>query len=229
MKITCLLVDDVKLNQQTLLDLTADFDFLQSIGVAGNAQEAATALRELEPDVMFLDIEMPGLSGLDLLKSLPDPPLTIITTSHKEFAVESYEMKVFDYLVKPISRERFAKTAERLSEHFRKNKKPSLADQFFMKVGNKYVRVRYAEIKFIEAMRDFVVVYLDHTKLATMQTLKSFTSQLPEGRFIRVHRSYVVPIARIDAIEGNMVRVQDQLIPISDSHKNMVMKILLEG
>src|SRR5437870_1024117 len=114
MKISCVEVDDVKLNRDAMLDLISGFDFLNPLGNFANATEAMTALTELEPDVMFLDIEMPGLNGLEFLKSLTNPPVTVLTTSHKEFAVEGFEMNVMDYLVKPITRERFAKCAQRL-------------------------------------------------------------------------------------------------------------------
>ena len=227
MKISCLIVDDVKLNRKVVHDLITEYEFLEDVGEATNASEAVTALNELEPDVIFLDIEMPGMSGLDLFKSLPNPPVTIITTSHKEFAVESYEMNIFDYLVKPITRERFQKCAVRLQQHFSSKRKPGLADRFFLRVSNKYLSVRYDEVKYIEAMRDFVVVYHDKGKHVSMQTLKSFTEKLPEDKFIRVHRSYVVPISRIESIEGNVIRIQELKIPISESYRSRVMTILL--
>ncbi|MFI5135636.1 MAG: LytR/AlgR family response regulator transcription factor [Chitinophagales bacterium] len=226
MKISCLVVDDVALNRQTLLDLIAEVDSLESVGQCSNAEEAMNSLNELEPDVMFLDIEMPGMTGLDFLKSLSDPPLTVITTSHKEFAIESYEMNVFDYLVKPITRDRFQKCASRLHQYFKEKKKPPLPDQFFIRASNKYIRIRYEEIKYIEAMRDFVVVYLDAAKHVTMQTMKGFAAKLPEDKFIRVHRSYIVPISRIESIEGNIIRIADQKIPISEGYRDQVMKTL---
>ena len=227
MKISCLIVDDVKLNREAMHDLITEFDFLEEVGQCSNATEALNALNELEPDVMFLDIEMPDMTGLDFLKSLANPPLTVITTSHKEFAIESYEMKVFDYLVKPINRERFQKCAERLNEFFKERKKPPLPDQFFLKVSGKYIRIRYSEIKYIEAMRDFVIVYLDSTRHVTMQTIKGFIAMLPEKQFLRVHRSYIVPVARIEAIEGNTLHIADVKIPLSESYKEPVLKLLL--
>lgn len=227
MKITCLIVDDVPLNRRAMADLVGEAEFLEVAGECSNSTEALAALTELEPDVMFLDIGLPGLSGLEFLKSLTDPPLTIITTSYKEFAAESYEMRVFDYLLKPVTRERFQKSSERIVQHFRNKKNPLLPDQFFLKDGNRYVRIRYEEVKYIEAMRDFVVVYLDKAKYSSMQTMKTFASKLPEDQFIRVHRSYIVPIRRIEAIEGNILRIHDMKIPISDSYRNQVMKTLL--
>jgi DNA-binding LytR/AlgR family response regulator len=227
MKISCLVVDDVALNRQALLDLAGEVEFLNIAGQCSNAQEALNAISELEPDIIFLDIEMPGMSGLEFLKSLADPPLTVITTSHPEFAVEGYEMQVFDYIVKPVTRERFHKCAERIVRYFKEKRKPLLADQFFLKDGNRYVRIRYDEVKYIEAMRDFVVVYLDKTKYATMQTMKNFAARLPEDQFIRVHRSYIVPIKKIEAIESGVLRIQEMKIPISDSYRAQVMKALL--
>lgn len=227
MKITCIIVDDVKLNRDVMADLVNSIDFLHSLGSFENALSAVSALNDLEPDAMFLDIEMPGLTGLEFLKSLTNPPVTVITTSHKEFAVEGFEMNVFDYLVKPISRERFAKCAARLNNHFKSQKKPLLTDQLFIKAGNKFVRVKLGEIQYVEAMGDFVVVYSEKGKYMTLQNLKGFFSQLPEGQFMRIHRSYVVPIGKIEAIEGNTVRIENHAIPIGDSYRSNVMKLLL--
>ena len=227
MKLSCITVDDVKLNRDIMSDLVNTMDFLHSVGSFENALSAISALKDLEPDIMFLDIEMPDITGLEFLKSLTSPPVTVITTSHKEFAVEGFEMNVFDYLVKPISRERFAKCAARLYEHFKTEKKPLLTDQLFIKAGNKFVRVKLGEIQYIEAMGDFVVVYSEKGKYVTLQNLKSFFSQLPEDQFMRIHRSYIVPIGKIEAIEGNTVRIQNHAIPIGDSYRKSVLKLLL--
>jgi two-component system LytT family response regulator len=227
MKITCIAIDDVKLNREAMLDLISGVNFLNSLGSFGNASEAMNALNELEPDVMFLDIEMPGMSGLEFLKSLSNPPVTVFTTSHKEFAAEGFEMNVFDYLVKPITRERFANCATRLHKHFKSRKKPLLADQLFIKAGNKFVRVKLSEIQYVEAQRDFVVVYTEKAKHMTLQNLKEFLSHLPDDQFMRIHRSYVVPIRKIDVIEGNIVKIQSHEIPIGDSYRNNVLKLLL--
>jgi len=227
MKISCLVVDDEKLNRDIMLDLIAEVDYLSALGTCENATEAMNVLVELEPDVIFLDIEMPGISGLEFLKSLTNPPVTVLTTSHEEFAVQGFEMKVFDYLVKPISRERFAKCVNRLHDLFRARDKEVLGDQIFIKSNNKYIRVKLNEIQYIEAMRDFVMVYTDKGKLMTLHNLKEFTSQLPQNQFMRVHRSYVVPIGKIEMIEGNTVKIQNVQIPIGDSYRNSVMRTLL--
>src|SRR6266513_4975110 len=134
-------------------------------------------------------------------------------------------MNVFDYLVKPITRERFAKCAARLYKHFKSGRKLLLTDQLFIKAGNKFVRIKLGEIQYVEAKGDFVVIYSEKGKYVTLQNLKGFFSQLPEEQFIRIHRSYVVPIGKIEAIEGNTVRIQNHEIPIGDSYRNNVLKL----
>ena len=227
MKITCIVVEDVKLNRDVMADLISSIDSMELMGSFENASEATNALSELEPDVMFLDIEMPGMSGLDFLKSLTHPPLTVLTTSHAEFAVEGFEMNVFDYLVKPISRERFARCANKLQDHFKSRKAPLLANQMFIKANNRYLRIKLADIVYVEANRDFVIIYTDKTKYAMLSNLKEFSARLPEDQFMRIHRSYLVPIGKIEIIEGNMVKIANHEIPIGDSYKNNVMKTLL--
>ena len=227
MKISCLVVDDIKLNREIMTDLISGVDFLELAGTCENAMEAVNILNELEPDVLFLDIEMPGMSGLEFLKSLTNPPVAVLTTSHKEFAAEGFEMNVFDYMVKPITQERFSLCANRLNDLFKEKKKPVLAQQIFMKNGTKYLRVKLDEIIYVEAMRDFAVVHTEKGKLPTQHNLKEFTQHLPDDLFMRIHRSYVVPIGRIESIEGNMVKIMNHEIPIGESYKNYVLKTLL--
>lgn len=227
MKISCLVVDDIKLNREIVLDLISSVDFLTAAGTCENALEAAGMLKELEPDVVFLDIEMPGMSGLELIATLINPPLIVMTTSHREFAVEGFEKNVFDYMVKPISRERFLKCANKIYEYFKQQKGTTPVDQVFIKSNNKYVRVKLAEIIYVEAMRDFVVVFTEKAKLVTLMNLKEFSRMLPQSQFIRIHRSYVVPVNRVEAIEGNLVKILNHEIPIGESYRNKVMQQLL--
>ncbi|MEO6167493.1 MAG: LytTR family DNA-binding domain-containing protein [Chitinophagales bacterium] len=227
MKISCLVVDDIKLNREIVLDLISSVGFLIAAGICENALQAAGSLKELEPDVVFLDIEMPGMSGLEFISTLVNPPLIVLTTSHREFAVEGFDMNVFDYMVKPISRDRFLKCANKIYEHFKHQKGITPPDQVFIKSNNKYIRVKLNEIIYVEAMRDFVVVYTEKAKLVTLMNLKEFSKLLPETQFIRIHRSYVVPINRVEAIEGNLVKIINHEIPIGESYRNKVMQQLL--
>lgn len=227
MKISCLVVDDIKLNREIVLDLISSVDFLTSVGTCENALEAAGSLKELEPDVVFLDIEMPGMTGLEFIKTLVNPPLIVMTTSHREFAVEGFEMNVFDYMVKPISRDRFLKCANKIYEHFKQRKGATTSDQIFIKSNNKYVRIKLNEILYVEAMRDFVVVFTDKAKLVTLMNLKEFTAMLPDHLFLRIHRSYVIPVNRVESIEGNLVKIMNHEIPIGESYRNKVLHQLL--
>ncbi|MEO5674830.1 MAG: LytTR family DNA-binding domain-containing protein [Chitinophagales bacterium] len=227
MKVTCIIVDDMKLNRDVMDDLIAGVNFLTAMGSFSNAEAALNALNELEPDVVFLDIEMPGMNGLQFLNSIVHPPMAILTTSHRKYAVEGFEMNVFDYLLKPITRERFAKCAARLYRHFKTLKKPWTADQMFIKSGNKFMRVRISEILFVEAMRDFVMVHTEKARYMILQSLKEFSAHLPDDKFVRIHRSYTVPIEKIEYIEGNKVKIQNQEIPIGDSYRSSVLKLLL--
>ena len=226
MKISCLVVDDVRLNREAMLDLITAVDFLTPAGDCQNALEAANVIKEKEPEVLFLDIEMPGMNGLEFIKTLVNAPLIVMTTSHKEFASEGFDLNVFDYLVKPISRERFMKSANKIYDHFKKRKNVP-PDQIFIKSDGKHVRVKLKDIIYVEAMRDFVVIYTDKAKLVTLMNLKEFSAQLPEDQFLRIHRSYVVPVSRVEAIEGNIVRILNHEIPIGESYRNRVMSQLL--
>lgn len=227
MKISCLIVDDVKLNREIMLELISSADFLTIAGNCENALEASNVLKELEPDVLFLDIEMPGMSGLEFIKTLLNPPLIVLTTSHKEFATDGFDLNVFDYMVKPITRERFLKCANKIYDHFRQRKTGTVAGQIFIKANNKYVRVKLKEILYVEAMRDFVILYTDKAKLVTLMNLKEFSTMLPADQFMRIHRSYVIPVDRVESIEGNIVRIMNNEIPIGESYRNKVMRQLL--
>jgi DNA-binding LytR/AlgR family response regulator len=226
MKVSCLVVDDVNLNREAMLDLISSLDFLTPVGACESAIEALKFLQEQEPEVVFLDIEMPEMTGLELIKSLVNPPLIVMTTSHKEFASEGFDLNVFDYLVKPISRERFTRTGNKIFEYF-KSKKTGITDQIFIKSDGKYVRVKLKEILYVEAMRDFVVVYTEKAKLVTLMNLKEFSAQLPDDQFMRIHRSYVIPIGRVEAIEGNIIRILNNEIPIGESYRNKALSQLL--
>ncbi|MBA3648160.1 MAG: response regulator transcription factor [Chitinophagales bacterium] len=226
MKISCIAVDDVKLNREAMLDLISSAEFMEVVGSCTTALEASTLLKDLQPDVIFLDIEMPGMSGLELIKTLVHPPLIVLSTSHKEFAAEGFEMNVFDYLVKPVTHERFLKCVNKIYEYFKK-KRPLSGDQIFIKSNNKFIKVKLNEILYVEAMRDFVVLYTDKVKLVTLMNLKEFTTQLPENQFLRIHRSYLIPINRVESIEGNVVKIQNHEIPIGESYRNKVLNQLL--
>ncbi|MEE1943762.1 LytTR family DNA-binding domain-containing protein [Pedobacter sp. KR3-3] len=192
-----------------------------------NAMEAYEILCTQEIDFMFLDIKMPMVSGIDFLKSLKKPPLVIFTTAFNKYALESYELSVVDYLLKPIAMPRLLNALEKINE--RLNQKATTAqnpitDHLFFKVENKLVRVDLDAILLIESLQNFVKIHLKDKILLTSNSMKSLESKLPTQQFLRVHRSYIVPIKSIIAINGNTIETTYQPIQIGVSYRNEVMR-----
>ena len=198
----------------------------------GNAVEAFQLLQKKPVDCIFLDIEMPLLSGLDLLKSLKEPPAIIITTAYRDYAVEGFELEVMDYLVKPVSFPRFMKALEKMVRAARpipQREEEPLAqskDHLFLKVDKKFVKVLIADILFIESLKDYVRVHTRDGAYITYQSLTEITDKLPGARFARVHRSYTIALDKINGIDGNCVEIAGKLIPVSREHRPDVFRKL---
>lgn len=198
----------------------------------GNAVEAFQLLQKRPVDCIFLDIEMPLLSGLDLLKSLKDPPAIIITTAYRDYAVEGFELEVTDYLVKPISFPRFMKALEKIVKTARpqatasKEDEPAGKDHLFLKVDKKFIKVLVADILFIESLKDYVRVHTREGAYITYQSLTEITDKLPADEFARVHRSYTIALGKITGIDGNCVDIGGKLIPVSRENRADVFRKL---
>ncbi|HVU94751.1 MAG TPA: LytTR family DNA-binding domain-containing protein [Puia sp.] len=196
----------------------------------GNAVEAFQLLQKKVIDCIFLDIEMPLLSGLDLLKSLKEPPAIIITTAYRDYAVEGFELEVTDYLVKPISFPRFMKALEKIAKTSRpqKEEEPPVSgkDHLFLKVDKKFIKVLITDILFIESLKDYVRVHTRDGAYITYQSLTEITDKLPTGNFARVHRSYTIALDKINGIDGNCVDIAGKLIPVSRENRPDVFRKL---
>jgi DNA-binding LytR/AlgR family response regulator len=200
----------------------------------GNAVEAFQLLQKKPIDCIFLDIEMPLLTGLDLLKSLKDPPAIIITTAYRDYAVEGFELEVMDYLVKPISFPRFMKALEKMGRTTHSRPEgllfPEAAttgkDHLFLKVDKKFIKVLVAEILFVESLKDYVRVHTRDGAYITYQSLTEITEKLPAEQFARVHRSYTIALDKITGIDGNCVDIAGKLIPVSREHRQDVFRKL---
>lgn len=230
----CLIIDDEPLARKGLREYVSEHDFLELAGEFDNPLKAMELLHSGHIDLLFLDIQMPKLSGLDLLRTLKDPPLTILTTAYSEYAVEGFELEVVDYLVKPIGSERFVKAVWRARELFelkQSNKAVNTSgqDHFFIKSDNKLVRILFDDLLYAEALQNYVTLHTVSKKYITYLTFRSVEDYLPADRFIRVHKSYIVSASRIDSIEGNDIRIGEHYIPISRNLKDEVMDILLKG
>lgn len=216
----CLVVDDEPSAQEVLERYIADAPRLRLSAVCEDALQAMEILREEEMDLLFLDINLPRLSGISMLKSLSDPPSVILTTAYDDYALEGYELDVVDYLLKPFSFERFLKAVRKAEERI--GDAPG-GDSFLMvRADGKSYRVDHGEILFVESLGDYVTVHSGDRKLTTYDTLKNLETTLPPRRFLRVHKSYIVNLAKIDYLEGNRIFVEGHEIPVGGTYKEEV-------
>lgn len=204
--IKTIIVDDEPLAQEILETYLKDFEDIELVGVASSAMEANKLLKENEIDVMFLDIQMPQLNGIDFLRILDNPPLVVFTTAFKEHALEGFELNALDYLLKPISKDRFAKAIEKIRQELGKN--PSAFEHsIFVKSDKKLHRLFYDEIFYIEGLKDYVIIKTDPSRIVTLQTMKSLEEKLPQNNFKRIHRSYIINLDKIKSVVGNNVEI----------------------
>ena len=227
--INCLVVDDEPIARQGLLEHIAQINFLNNIAACKNAIEASTYLHIQQIDLIFLDIQMPEITGITLLKVLQKKPLVILTTAYSEYALESYDFDVVDYLLKPITLERFLRAVDKASQRLenvqtlsvQKEKPPIVEGQdfIFVKDGTKLVKIRYADILYVEGLKDYVTIHTRQQKVVSLQRLKILEEQLPSNKFIRIHNSFIVALDAIDAVHKGDVQIGSALLPISDSYK----------
>jgi DNA-binding LytR/AlgR family response regulator len=228
-KIKAIIVEDEPLARSGLENYVNDIDFIELCALCENAMEANNAINKFQPELMFLDIQMPRLTGIDFLKSLRKPPMVIFTTAYPNYAIQGFELDVVDYLVKPYPFERFLKAVNKARDLFQlKNEKSETngktAGYFFVKTDNKLERVTFADIDYIEAMENYVVIRTHDQKLITMNTMKSLEDSLPENHFIRIHKSFIVNQDKVKSIEGNELKVGNVKLPISRQKKQEVLE-----
>lgn len=235
MKFHCLIVDDEPIAQQILERYVSQIYALDLVGTCNNAFEALDILCQKKVDILFLDIKMPSLSGLEMLKTLPTPPKIILTTAFSEFGVESYEYGITDYLLKPISFERFLKSVNRILMQNQKDFKQGqpaekqVADPtfIFFKADKKIHKYYLSDILYIEGSGNYIKIHsLKESPLMVLDKLTELQDKLPARLFIRVHKSFIVNIGHIKKIEGNMVMIQQHAIPISATFKQKLESLI---
>ncbi|HFA51514.1 MAG TPA: response regulator transcription factor [Bacteroidetes bacterium] len=210
-----IIVDDEPLALDVLETYVEKIPDLNLVARCNNAFEANEALKEHDIDLMFLDIQMPQLTGIDFVKTLTDPPLVIFTTAYSNYAIEGFELNATDYLLKPISLERFIKSVNKAVDQINLRRKENAAhiedtgpEAFtFVKADKKFIKVKYSEVLYIEGLKDYVIIRMEKGRVITLQTMKSLEQKLPQKMFKRIHRSYIVNIDQIQAVLGNMVEV----------------------
>lgn len=233
MSISCIIVDDEPLARKGLREYITDVDFLNCIGEFDNALKASELISRGEVQLLFLDIQMPKITGLEFFKTLQNAPPVIFTTAYPQYALEGFEVNALDYLVKPVSFERFLKAVLKAKEYYEirdtNTKEANTAEYFFIKADNKLVKILYDEVLYVEALQNYVIIHTASKKYITYLTFKSVEDYLPADKFLKVHKSYIVAASRIDSIEGNDIKIGQQHIPISRNQKDEVMDKLLKG
>ena len=234
MIINCLVIDDEPLARKGLKEYIADVDFLNLTGEFDNPLKAAEILSRGERQLLFLDIQMPKITGLEFFRTLQNAPPVIFTTAFPQYALEGFEVNALDYLVKPVSFERFLKAAMKAKEYYEVREKnvaeaSAAADYFFIKADNRLVKILFDDVLFVEALQNYVTIHTKDRKFITYLTFKSVEDYLPSDKFLKVHKSFIVAASKIDSIEGNDIRIGQQHIPISRNQKDEVMERLLKG
>lgn len=232
MKLNCLIIDDEPFARKGLEEHIQEIDFLHCIASCENALKAGTYLNEQKIDLIYLDIQMPKVSGIDFLKSLKNPPLTIFTTAYANYAVEGYTLDVIDYLLKPITFERFLKASQKALDYFQlkmraENNTSPPTDYFFVRCDRKFEKVFFRDVLYVESLQNYAVIHTPDRKLITYITLSSLENQLPKDQFLKVHKSYLVSVPNVKAIEGDEILIESMRIPISRTHREQIVQQIL--
>ena len=236
MTLNCIIVDDEPIARKVLEEYVEDTGFLQLCGKAENPLKADILLRDNKVDLLFLDINMPKMSGIEYLRSSEKLPLTILTTAYTEYALEGFELDVVDYLVKPFSYERFLKASIKAKEYYELLNKPAEVinsgpryDYFFVKCDGRIEKIMYNELVYVEAMMNYIVLHTEDRKLMVYLTIKGIAEQLPENTFLKIHKSTIININKIKSIEGNEINMGKVKLTISQNLHESVMNEILKG
>ncbi len=225
MKINCIVIDDELPAIEQMKDYIAKVSFLNLIGTFNNAIAPLEFIKSEKVDLIFLDIEMEDFNGLQFIKVLSNKPKIILTTAYDSYAVEAFNLNVSDYLLKPISFERFLQSIDKVYELFRekinnlKYKNVYKRDYFFVKTEYRMQRVDFKDILFIEGMKEYLCIHTKNKRIVTLSTFANLEREFPENDFIRVHKSFIVAVSKIDKVEHNQVFIGDHVIPVSATYK----------
>jgi two-component system, LytTR family, response regulator len=229
----CLAIDDEPLALELLEDNISQVPFLQLAGKCSNAMEAMQFLKEHSVDLIFLDIQMPGLTGLQFIQSLTQRPMIILVTAYEKFALDGFNLDVVDYLVKPVPLDRFIKACNKAWELYQLKNKTTVTTEaspeyFFVNVEYSLHKVEFADILWIEGLKDYVKINLKSSSkpIVTRMSMKALEDQLPPSKFIRIHKSYILAVAAISSIRKNSVFVGNTEFPVGDSYKDAVAALI---
>lgn len=233
--IHCIIVDDEPLARQGLTRYINELDFLHLVGTCEDPIQLTAMLEKNEVDLIFLDIQMPKMTGLDFLKMTRQKPMVVITTAFPGFALEGFLLDVLDYLVKPITFERFFKAASKALDYKKlidasathSNTTVPNDDCFFVKSDGKFEKINYEDILYVEGMQNYIMIHTAERKHATLLTLKNFEESVANKPFLRVHKSFIVAVNKIDSIEHHEITIRGAKIPLSKNYREKVMETVL--
>ncbi|MFT3981751.1 MAG: LytTR family DNA-binding domain-containing protein [Ferruginibacter sp.] len=236
-KISCIIVDDEPLARRGLQEYIEEVDFLALEGAYDNPLKAAQTITDGRVALLFMDIEMPKITGLDFFRTLQHAPPVIFITAYPQYALEGFEVNALDYLVKPVSFDRFLKAALKAKDYYDlresnralQNEQGAASDYFFIKADNLLVKIHYNEILYVEALQNYVSIVTAKKKYISYLTFKSVEEYLPAGAFIKTHKSFIVAADKIESVDGNDIKVGDHHIPVSRNLREDVMEKLLKG
>lgn len=228
MKLNCVIIEDEPLARNLMIEYVKKVPSLNLIEAFSNPLAAMETLRSASIDILFLDVQMPEITGISLLKILKKRPLVVLTTAYSQYALEGYELDVADYLLKPITFERFLKSVDKITQRLESAPamQPSSVEPvnatpafIFVKDGTKLVKVKLDEILYIEGLKDYVTIHTMNQKIVTLQRLKALEEQLPANKFIRIHNSYIVSLDAVDVIQKNEVQIKGVTLPVGDTYR----------
>ena len=222
--IKCIVVDDDTMTRKIIENFVDKTKGLECIGTCESAIEASNVLQQQRADLLFLDVEMPEMTGLELIETLDYKPQIVLITSKEKYAVPAFEHAVTDYIVKPAEYTRFLKAVRKVAENLEDKEEPSeLQDKLFVKVDSQLIGLDIAEITMVEAMADYVRIYGKEKRYTVYSSMKGIAAKLPADKFMRVHRSYIVNMAKIDSIEDNTLVLGGNLVPVGVTYQKHLM------
>ena len=234
MKIKCIIIDDEPLAVEVIQMHLSEFSNMELMGVFNNPIEALNMMENQNLDVVFLDINMPKMNGLEFIRSIGPKTNFIVTTAYREYAVESFDLDVLDYLVKPIPFARFLKSINKLSQKVLAEVKDDQSKEskeksfIFLKVNKKLVKVKFEDILYIESLKDYIKVFTKIDDYLVHKSLTGITEELPTDQFLRIHRSFTIALDKIKVVEGNTVQIDNKRIPIGRKYLNHAKSIILD-
>lgn len=229
MKINCIVIEDEPLALKKIVEFIEQVDYLNLLKGFDNAVKAVGFLKNHPVDLIFLDIRMKKLTGIQFLESLKSKPKVVITSAYDKYALKGYELDVSDYLLKPFSFDRFLKSVEKVYNELVNKSIEEKSDFIFVKTEYRIERIELTSILYIQGMKDYLQICTTNKNIMSLQSFKNLMQILPQNKFKRVHNSYVVSISKIENIERNRIRIGDKLIPISDSYKGVFYEFMNES